>query len=364
MKSKIDTSGWKEFKLGELFEFSAIKQAKSQQLIPTVSKEDDNSIPYVVQSKYNNMVSRYVDKQWLIDHDEPPVKGNTLVLGVTLNACSYQATSFGASQVITARLNKINKNIGIFIATIISKYIEVFTYKEKPGIKKYEQTIIKLPATDEGLPDFDYMDAYMSRIFEEEEAFVDKLEEKDFSGNKIDTSGWKKFKLGDLFDKLDLKFLPDRKFNKALDISDVKTEEYDLPLVNARHSNNGIMYYGRSSEWDYSDMTIDIVADGAASTGDVYAQPQETGVLYNAYLIKPKKIDVSEGSLFFLATVIQLCVKDHFGYDNKCTWERLQQELVKLPATAEGLPDFDYMDAYMQRIFEEEEAVADKITEE
>ena len=61
MKSKIDTSGWKEFKLGELFEFSAIKQAKSQQLIPTVSKEDDNSIPYVVQSKYNNMVRNVPD---------------------------------------------------------------------------------------------------------------------------------------------------------------------------------------------------------------------------------------------------------------------------------------------------------------
>lgn len=42
----------------------------------------------------------------------------------------------------------------------------------------------------------------------------------------------------------------------------------------------------------------------------------------------------------------------------------MQEEYIRLPVTDEGLPDFDYMDAYMQRIFEEEEAVADKITEE
>ena len=51
-------------------------------------------------------------------------------------------------------------------------------------------------------------------------------------------------------------------------------------------------------------MTIDIVNDGAISTASVYPQPQETGVLYNAYLIKPL-FDVNNQILYFLSTTIQ-----------------------------------------------------------
>lgn len=164
---------------------------------------------------------------------------------------------------------------------------------------------------------------------------------------KIDTSGWKEFRVGELFEKLNLRFLPNRVFDKASDISEVKSEEFNLPLVNAKHSNNGIMYYGRKHEWEYEVLTIDIVADGAASTGDVYAQPQETGVLYNAYLVKPKAKCVTGLILFFLSTVIQRCVKDHFGYDNKCTWDKVKHETILLPVDKTGQPDWAYMESYM-----------------
>lgn len=176
---------------------------------------------------------------------------------------------------------------------------------------------------------------------------------------KIDTSRWKEFRVGELFEKLNLRFLPNRVFDKASDISEVKSEEFNLPLVNAKHSNNGIMYYGRKHEWEYEVLTIDIVADGAASTGDVYAQPQETGVLYNAYLVKPKAKCVTGLILFFLSTVIQRCVKDHFGYDNKCTWDKVKHETILLPVDKTGQPDWAYMESYMADL---EAKVAESLT--
>lgn len=170
----------------------------------------------------------------------------------------------------------------------------------------------------------------------------------------IDTSNWKEFKIGDLFEKLNLKRKKST-FNKATDISTKRTAEFNLPLVNAKHDNNGIMYYGRESEWDYAEMTIDIVGDGAASTGDVYAQPQKTGVLYNAYLVKPLWDCTSELILQYMACVIEKCVKSHFGYDNKCTWDKVKEEYIKLPATPTGEPDWEYMESYMKNIMEESE---------
>lgn len=165
----------------------------------------------------------------------------------------------------------------------------------------------------------------------------------------VDTIKWKHFKLCDLFDKLDLK-CKKKGFNKAFDISTEKNDEFSLPLVNAKHSNNGIMYYGRKADFDYAEMTLDVVADGAASTGDVYPQPQETGVLYNAYLIKPKIDGISNLVLCFLATVVQKCIKHKYGYDNKAGWSKVKNEQISLPVDEDGEPDWKFMENYMAEI--------------
>ncbi len=172
---------------------------------------------------------------------------------------------------------------------------------------------------------------------------------------KIDTSGWKAFRVGDLFEKLSLDIRKPN-FNKALDVSEERNEEFSLPLVNAKHGNNGIMYYGRESDFDAAEMTIDIVQNGAIATGDVYAQPQKTGVLWDAYLVKPKANIESAFTLMFLSTVIEQSIKDKFSYDDKCVWNKAKMLSIALPVTQDGKPDWAYMDAYMSAVMEESEA--------
>ena len=171
---------------------------------------------------------------------------------------------------------------------------------------------------------------------------------------KLDTSTWKSFRIGDLFDKLQLD-IKNEAFNKALDVSKVRTEEFNLPLVNAKHGNNGIMYYGREADFDTAEMTIDIVQNGAIATGDVYAQPQKTGVLWDAYLIKSKEPISSKYALMFMATVIEKAIKDKFSYDNKCIWDKASKLMVSLPVSADGKPDYAFMDSYMQEKIKESE---------
>lgn len=181
-KKKVDTREWGEFKFGDLFDLHGIKQAKSQKLIPTVELSDGiPCVPYIVQSQFNNMVGRYVDKQWLIKNNEPPVEGNALVLGVTLNACSYQPEEFGASQVITARSPCLNKNNGFFIAAIVRKRIEQFDYKEKPSFEKYRALKIMLPIDKTGQPDWAYMEEYMRKVKEKAKNILNHFE-KDRNG--------------------------------------------------------------------------------------------------------------------------------------------------------------------------------------
>lgn len=165
----------------------------------------------------------------------------------------------------------------------------------------------------------------------------------------IDTSNWRPFVIGDLFERLQLS-VKSETFNKTLDVSEVRTEEFNLPLVNAKHGNNGIMFYGRENDFETAEMTIDIVQNGAIATGDVYAQPQRTGVLWDAYLIKPKVPVASEYTLMFLATVIEKAIKKHFSKINcskrtvdgnllpckqsLCIYKDSKQRFPALPETA------------------------------
>ena len=179
---------------------------------------------------------------------------------------------------------------------------------------------------------------------------VKKLKRRRFVGKitsplnkKLEQVKWGEFKLGDLFEKCAIGLKEN--CDKQRDISTQMDREFNLPLVNAKHGNNGVMYYGRENEWDSVSMSIDIVNDGAISTGDVYPQPQKTGVLYNAYLIKAKSCKVNNSKLLmFLSTAIGKAIKHLYGYEKKASWERVKNNSIFLPILTNGDIDFAFME--------------------
>lgn len=370
MKHPIDTSQWGKFKLDDLFEFMGSKQVKSQHNLIETDKE--NGIPFVVQSNQNNMVKCYVTKESLTDNNENIYSGNVLVLGVVTPVASYQAEDFGASQSIILKSDKLNPLRGQFLVSVIRSVIESkYNYSNIPGIQKYKQDAIPLPLKPSTDPsnytqediDWDYMETVMSRVTARaKDRLVNLPQPTDKKKTPVDTSSWGNFVVGELFDKCDLKRIkPD--FNKHSDLLSTPSEEFNLPLINAKVGNNGIMYYGRSSDWESETMTLDIVQNGAASTGLVYAQPQATGVLWDAYQIKLKPNvhqNLTVSQLLFLATTTQASIQNKFSYENKAIWNKVQAEFIPLPLKPSTDPssytqediDWDYMDRFMQAIEE------------
>ena len=348
-----------------MFDFKGIKQAKSQKEIPT----DNNGIPYIVQSTTNNMCSRYVNRQYLVDINEPPVSGNAIVLGVTLPAVSYQPKEFGASQVIEARSRFLNEKNGLFFAILISKQMYQFSYQNKPGIEIYKSLKIQLPLKENALDfsnpcdnikniDFDFMESFIRELEEErirelnayllatglKDYALSAEEEKALEAFK--TVQWGEYRIGDLYKKLDLH---NKDFDKREDTASEPTKEYSLPIVNAKHGDNGIMFYGKEDIFDSAEMTIDIVQNGAIATGDVYPQPQRTGILWDAYLIKALDHTDSKETLFFITSSIQKSIKQKFCYEFKATWDRVQREKIYLP-TKNNKPDYATMETFIKAV--------------
>lgn len=367
MKHPVDTSQWGEFLLNDIATLTNGNKFDKNKM-----SHDKPSINFVSRTGFNNGISDFVDK---IDGTEPyPAGAITLALGGSVGSTFVQPKPFYTGQNVgVIEFDNKSEKMKQFVAVVLNKVCSTQFSAFKNEINKHfkRDLSIPLPLKPSADPsnytqddiDWDYMETVMSRVTEKaKERLASLPEPTDKKKTSVDTSAWGEFVVGELFDKCDLKRIkPD--FNKHSDLSSTPSDEFNLPLINAKVGNNGIMYYGRSSDWESETMTLDIVNDGAASTGMVYAQPQATGTLYNAYQIKLKPDiyeNITVSQLLFLATTTQASIQNKFSYENKAIWNKVQAETIKLPLKPSADPenyaqediDWDYMERFMQVIKE------------
>ncbi len=99
--------------------------------------------------------------------------------------------------------------------------------------------------------------------------------------------------------------------------------------------------------------------NGAVATGDVYPQPQATGVLWDAYLIKHTNKELCENELFYFAACLQKSIKLKYGYDKKATWDRIKKDNITIPIL-NGDIDYDLISTFINAI--KKEVIKDLVT--
>lgn len=336
--SRIDITLWGEYLMGDLFELQGIKQAKSQKMIPIVSVDDGlGRVPYVVQSRFNNMVKGYADRAWLIDHDEPPVDGNALALGVTLNACSYQPKEFGASQIITARSPHLTADNGFFVSAVVGRAIERFDYREKPGIEKYKALGIRLPAASDGSPDWDYMDAYMHEVLGATQAKVEMM--RRFRGQRhiANSYGWRLFQIGGpngLF-----------RIEKGTRLTRANMREGAIPFIGASTANNGITAFVGNTDHLHPGNVITVAYNGQKATGKAFYQPKTFWASDDVHVLYPN-FELNELRALFLLPIFRI-VGEPYAFEDKWKVEYMEKDSLPLPVDVAGNPDWPYMEHYM-----------------
>lgn len=345
----IDTNNWVRFKMSDLgfVNYHGIRQTKSDRI--------DGDIPLLTAGKENQGVAAYIS-------NAPSIYKDAITVDMFGNSFFHKGIYSGDDNIYFFVNKNISDNVKLFITAILNKEnTKIYAFKEQFRQPNADALSVVLPTTSDGQPDWNYMESFMKKVVKESEIKLEKLTKYDYKKHTIDVSEWKEFKVGDLFEKLNLKCLKEN-FNKAIDCSEEQTDEFSLPLTNAKHFNNGIQFFGRQNEWESAEMTIDIVSNGAIATGDVYAQPQRTGVLWDSYLVKCKYDIRSEFVLQYLACVIQRCVKQYFGWNDKCTWEKVKEKKIKLPVKSTNEPNWDYMENFMKRIMLESEQTISVLT--
>lgn len=368
---------FKTFKVGELFDIhptSAYKM-KNDELFAS-----DGTTPVLSNSSVNNGIGGYCGLT-------PTEQGGMITFSDTTTGADtmfYQSSPFigypHVQGMYPYQPDKWDEKCCLYVISCIRKSAgNGWNYAVKFNRALVKELFIELPVVESADVDHEYtvddinyeymqeriaeLDAYLvaSGLDDYELTDEDKeilslspesasdeagASEADFGNGQI---VFKTFKVSDVFNKVEAK-CKKADFDKRRDTSTVPNEEYCVPLVNAKVGDNGIMFYGRKSDWNTREMCIDVIQNGAVATGTVYAQPQPVGVLWDAYLIKPVAEVKTAEALLYMAKCIEKITKEQFSYDKKATWDRVKLCEVSLPVTSDGNINFDYMERYIRAI--------------
>lgn len=353
--SVIDTSQWKAFHLYDIFQ------------IDMGNKFDRGKMPvgdevnFVGRTGVNNGINAVCG---FVENVEPYPPGLiTLALGGTIGACFVQPRKFYTSQnvIVLKPKQKLSFAMKEFVSTIIWRVSNIYYSAFSNELNRHIKTdfVFWLPVTTSGSPDWDYMDSFMGEILEKEESSAKQLAalapETSSDGHFLDVSGWKAFRIGDLFSVCTTKSLD----KLMLDLSD----EYEYAYVGRTEQNNGILGYLKKQDFEPNEAdTFSVVQIGAKVC---CYQPQGWYATQNIFKLKLHNTVPKSVSLF-LASIITNTLKFVFGnnaYTSYPTKSSLENLLISLPITSDGQPDWDWMEQYMQQQFDKVEPLSKHLVE-
>lgn len=151
----LDAEKWGEYSLGELFKFHKGKR---------LTKEDmtEGTVNFIGAISENNGVRQHIDAP-------PTFQPNCITVNYngSVGEAFYQHEPFWASDdvnVLCADGWELNKYIAMFIITTIKANRYKFSYGRKWTLEKMKESIIKLPKTADGSPDWVHMEHYIKAL--------------------------------------------------------------------------------------------------------------------------------------------------------------------------------------------------------
>lgn len=330
---KIDTSEWKEFRVGELFEACLSKD--------DIQPKDfvEGKIPLVSSGKENNGIIAFVE-----DEKARLWEKNTLTMDmfgkVFYQESPYFAVSHGRVNILLPKIS-MTKWCLQFIGCAIEKVAsQKYAFNEMCTGTKVLKNNIKLPSTPDGAPDWAYMESYMANL---ETKVADSLTmlqaAKDAEKKKVDTREWREFRVGELFDA-------------ALSKDDIQPKvivEGNTPLVSSGKENNGMIALIDNKNarlWEANTLTVDMF-------GKVFYQEQPYyAVSHGRVNILMPRMPMTKHCMQFIGCAIERVTSDKYAFSEMCTGTKLLKDVILLPKDKTGQPDWAYMEEYMRKVEE------------
>lgn len=329
---KIDTSGWKEFRVGDLFAAERGKVKNIQPLCP-------GETPIIAAGAYNQGIAGMYEIDSAYEN-RITISCNGAGCGSTF----YHPYKFNVNGDAITLIEKdfMSDKAKSFIACILNgAFTRKYSYEEKCSPQKALDEIVKLPATHDGDPDWTYMESYMANLETKVAGSLTMLQAaKDAEKKKVDTREWKPFAIGELFDVV-----------KGKRLTKAEMKPGNIRFIGSSASNNGCTAMIGNDKNQHSGNTITVCYNG--SVGETFYQNQPFVASDDVNVLCPK-FAMNQQIALFIAPLIK-SASSRYDYIDKWKKETMEADKILLPVDQNGDPDWFYMEEYMKMVQEKTE---------
>ena len=363
----VSNQKYKPFNVGDIFFITNGKGITRQEI-----KDHPGELAAIQSAATNNGIMGFIDEDYCRERNYSFTLEPCLTVART-GSSGYvtfqeQGCCVGDSaKLILIKSKKKNKNIYLYLKTILMANKYRYTFARKVTEENYLNDIIELPINEDDEIDYEYMENYIMQIngdvasipdyflqegYEKACWYLDTIDQDDFEkeyAGKIcddeivlDTDKWIEFHLYDIFEI---------HVGNKFDRSKMSMGAPTVNFVGRSSENNGVTAFVDEIEGTepYKEGNL-TVALGGEYLGSCFIQDYPFYTSQNVNVLIPKE-DIDIFTKMFIAHLVR--------YESANNYKAFARELnaniktdfvIKLPATVFGKPDYEFMSKYIKSL--------------
>ena len=332
-------SNWKEFVFGDEFSIESTQSGIDKNKL---IKEQGN-IPYVTRTDVTNGIDMFICEQsskYKVD------EGNVITIGLDTQTVFYQPSSFYTGQNIQViRHKELDRYNAQFLIVAIKKLVNKFSWGSYGAtLTRLRKSKIYLPVNSSGNIDFQFMSSFMKQIETDIlgttlATFNNRLKDNELNINKLGVV-WAEFYIRDLFPRMEV--------GKSKGLNHLEKDDSGISYLGATNLNNGVLCFVKAVDnLVQKGNCIAFIRNGEGSMGYSVYKAEDFIATSDMTLAYSEHINKYTG-MFITTIADRIRGKYNFGYKRSAT--RLAKEVLSLPVTTAGHPDWEFMERYMRNI--------------
>ncbi len=312
----------------------------------------NGQLPFLGATENNNGITGFTDittiNQWSktgnsTDNTLNKKKFGPNWLAVTNNGSVgnvyFMETTYTSSHDVTSlslKNKNINKEIGLFLSSILKEAGKPFSYGRKWRPKRMRTTPILLPLDKDKMPDWNYMEQYIVNIMKTIE--VPKLEPIKSSNLDLNSLNWTLMPISKVFESI--------KRGKRLTKSEQQSGT--IPYISSTALNNGVDGYISIPNKRYRSFANFIGVNNSGSVGRAFYHEYSTIVSDHVTALSHRKLNKYNAP--FLIACLEQSFRGNFSFNREISDNRFSRQKIMIPLTIDGDVDWQFMEDYIKSI--------------
>lgn len=335
---KVDMTNWVNFTVADLFEIINGKGITTEEI-----ENNPGNFEAVQSGEGNNGVMGCISKSYCRNKGYSYCEEACLTVARsgTSGYVSFHENGCvvgDSAKILLLREQKAKSTkVYLFLQTLLSANRFKYTYGRKVTEDLYSKTIIKLPITADGKPDWCWMESYVDSLHSEPLTTGNETN----NVNSLEVGNWREFYVGELFDSI------------------YKVASYhDDELTSVSIGNKNAIAYVTRTDQDNGVKSlvcdiglVNIESGNAIVIGDTTStiSYQPSPFVAGEHIIAARAGWLNKFTGLFITCLLRQ-ERYRYSYGRAYKLDLIRNTKLKLPVMPDGKPDWQFMENYIKSL--------------